>query len=62
LPTFDGVNKHVAVHMSEILCCPVAWIPELRSIRCLSQTRPTRQVAWHSLLCFHLIHTKFMDP
>jgi len=33
--------------MSQILCCPVAWMLELRSIRCLLQTRPPRRIFWY---------------
>jgi len=33
------VNKHVVVHISHILCCPVDCILELCSMRGLSQTR-----------------------
>jgi len=29
------------------LCCPVAWILELRSIRCLLKTRPLLRVVWY---------------
>jgi len=40
--------------MSQILCCPVAWILELRSILCLLQTRPSRRVDWYCTIYFHL--------
>jgi len=47
LDTFDKVNKHVVVHMSQILCCPVSWIIEVCSIGCLLQSRPPRRVVWY---------------
>jgi len=43
----DKVNKHVMVHMSQILCCHEAWILDLCSIRCLLQTRPPQRVVWY---------------
>jgi len=45
----------MVVHMSHILCCPVAWILELRWVHCLLQTRPSRRVVWYfaTLLSFY---------
>jgi len=41
--TFHKVNKHTVVHIGQILRCTVARILELRSIRCILQTRPPRR-------------------
>jgi len=30
------IHKHMVVHRSQILCCPVAWILELVSLDSLS--------------------------
>jgi len=49
--------------MSQILCCPAAWILELRSIHCLLQARD-HHCGWSgiSLFCFDLMHTKVVNP
>ena len=53
----------MVVHMSQILCCPVACILELRSIHCLLPKDHHGVQFGISLLCFHLIHKKVtMDP
>ena len=54
----------MVVHMSQILCCPVAWILKLRSIHCLLETRPLQWVVWYfTYFAFILYNTMaIMDP
>jgi len=61
LHTFVEVND-IFVHVGQILCCPVAWILDLRSISRLLQACPPLWAVWLSLFYFHLMQTKVMDP
>jgi len=54
------VHKYVHSYVPH-LTLPCSWIVELRST-CLLQDRPPPCKVWHSLFCFHLLHTKAHGP
>ena len=41
------IKWNVVVHMSQILCCPKAWILEFHSMCGLFQTRPPQWLVWY---------------
>jgi len=56
MPLLKWVN--MLVHMSQILCCHVAWIVELCLICRLLQAKPPRWAVWY----FAILYVQVIDP